>query len=360
MKICIVGAGAIGGYLAVRLARAGNEVTVIARGPHLAAIRANGLRLISEDGTECVARDIAATDQLAAAASHELVILGVKAHQVEPIAAGLAAQLGPDSVLVPMQNGIPWWYFQRHGGRYDGQRVATVDPDGVIAAAIDPRRILGCVVYPAAAVAAPGIIRHIEGNRFPLGELDGTETPRVRNVSNAFVAAGLKSPVLTDIRSEIWLKLWGNLSFNPISALTHSTLVDLCQFPLSRELAQNMMIEAQTIAHKLGIAFRVPLEKRIAGAEKVGKHKTSMLQDVEAGRDPEIDALVGAVIELGRLTGTPTPYISAVYALVKLLSKTINEEKVCVRATPPSLFDAIKQLVEDGVVPVPNLGRASA
>lgn len=348
MKICIVGAGAIGGYLAALFAQAGNEVTVVARGSHLAAIRANGLRLVMADGSECVARNIAATDCPGTAGKHDLVILGVKAHQVAPIAAEITQLLRDDSVLVPMQNGIPWWYFQRHGGEYEGCRVDTVDPDGAIAAAIDPQRIIGCVVYPAATLVAPGVIRHIEGNRFPVGELDGTETPRVIEVANAFIAAGLKSPVLTNIRAEIWLKLWGNLSFNPISALTHSTLVDLCQFPLSRELAQNMMLEAQAVANKLGIEFRVPIEKRIAGAEKVGKHKTSMLQDVEAGRDPEIDALVGAVIELGRLTRTPTPHISAVYALMKLLSKTIAQEQVCVRATPPSLFDAIGRVAENG------------
>jgi 2-dehydropantoate 2-reductase len=258
--------------------------------------------------------------------------------EVEAIASDLSALMHDETILVPMQNGIPWWYFQRHGGEHEGYTVKTVDPNGTVAAWIDARRIIGCVVYPAATIEAPGVIRHIEGNRFPLGELDGAETPRVAQIAATFVAAGLKAPVLTNIRAEIWLKVWGNLSFNPISALTHSTLVDLCQYPLSRELAQNMMLEAQTIANKLGIEFRVSLDKRIAGAEKVGKHKTSMLQDVEAGRDPEIDALVGAVIELGRLTDTPTPHISAVYACVKLLSRTMAEDKVCVRATSPAQF----------------------
>jgi 2-dehydropantoate 2-reductase len=225
----------------------------------------------------------------------------------------------------------------------------------------DPQRSIGCVVDPAATITAPGVIRHIEGYRFPLGEPDGSETPRVIKLSNAFVTAGLKSPVLANIRAEIWLKLWGNLSFNPIRALTHSTLVDLCQFPLSRELALNMMLEAQAVANRLGIEFRVSIEKRIAGAEKVGKHKTSMLQDVEAGRDPEIDALVGAVIELGRLTLTPTPHIGAVYALVKLLSKTITDEQVCVRATSPRLLDAVKGMMENGTAsPLPDLHRVSA
>jgi len=335
MKICIVGAGSIGGYLAVLLASSGNEVTVIARGPHLAAIRNRGLSLLGENGSEIVATGIKATSSLHDAGKHDLVILGVKAHQVEAIAPDLDALMHDETVVVPMQNGIPWWYFQRHGGEHEGYTVKTVDPVGAIAARIDPRRIVGCVVYPAATIEAPGVIRHIEGNRFPLGELDGAATPRVARIADTFVAAGLKAPVLTNIRSEIWLKVWGNLSFNPISALTHSTLVDLCQYPLSRELAQNMMLEAQAIANKLGIEFRVSLDKRIAGAEKVGKHKTSMLQDVEAGRDPEIDALVGSVIELGRLTDIPTPHIGAVYACVKLLSKTMSDDKVCVRASTP-------------------------
>ena len=216
--------------------------------------------------------------------------------------------------------------------------MRTVDPNARVMNAIDPRRIVGCVVYPAATIAAPGVIRHIEGNRYPLGELDGTTTPRIREIADLFTAAELKSPILENIRAEIWLKLWGNLSFNPISALTHSTLVDLCRYPLTRELATSMMHEAQTIAEKLGIAFRVTIDKRIAGAERVGKHKTSMLQDIEAGREPEIDALVGSVIELGRLTGTPTPHIDAVYALVKLLGHTIAAEKLCVRATATELL----------------------
>lgn len=348
MKICVVGAGSIGGYLAVLFSRAGHDVTVVARGAHLAAIRAEGLRLVTDDGPEQVAPNVVATEFTHGVGTQDLVVLAVKAHQVGAVAPQLGALFHEDTMLVPMQNGIPWWYFQRHGGPFEGCRVKSVDPDGVIASTIDPKRIIGCVVYPAAAIAAPGVIRHIEGCRFPVGELDGTESARVLRVSETFIGAGLKSPVLTNIRAEIWLKLWGNLSFNPISALTHATLVDLCRFPLSRELARNMMIEAQAVANRLGVEFRVPIEKRIAGAEKVGKHKTSMLQDVEAGRDPEIDALVGAVIELGQLTLTPTPHVSAVYALVKLLSKTMAEEKVCVRASPPSLFDALRHFINDG------------
>ena len=241
---------------------------------------------------------------------------------------------GPDTVVVTMQNGIPFWYFHKHGGPHEGQRVQSVDPTGLVSAKIPAERILGCVVYPASALIAPGVVKHIEGDRFPIGELDGTVTERAQKVSEAFIRAGFKSPILENIRAEIWLKLWGNLSFNPISSLSHSTLVDICQYPLSRELAGNMMIEAQRIANKLGIEFRVPLEKRIRGAEKVGKHKTSMLQDVEAGRAPEIDALVGSVVELGRITNTATPHINSVYALVKLLAKTMEEEHGKVKMEP--------------------------
>ena len=327
MKICVVGAGAIGGLMGAKLALAGEEVTLIARGAHLETIRRNGLKLIEEDGAEHVARNVKTTGKLSEAGKQDIVILALKAHQIELIAADLPALFGPGTIVVTTQNGIPWWYFQKHGGEFEGRRVETVDPNGILATNIEVERILGCVVYPAAEIVVPGVVRLIEGNRFPVGELDGSESERVKAISATFTKAGFKSPVLKDIRSEIWLKLWGNLSFNPMSALTHSTLVDICQFPLTRQLAADMMTEAQTIAHKLGVEFRVSLEKRIAGAEKVGKHKTSMLQDIEIGRAIEIDALVGAVIELGRLTQTPTPHIDAVYACVKLLAKTLAEEK---------------------------------
>lgn len=332
MKICVVGAGAIGGYLGVKLALAGEDVTLIARGAHLEAIRNNGLKLIMHDGSEHVAKNVKATSSMAEAGVQDLVILGMKAHQLPPVAADLRAMFGPHTLVVPTQNGIPFWYFQKHGGELDGRIVESVDPGGVCVSNIEKERIIGCVVYPASEIAAPGVIRHIEGDRFPVGELDGTETERVRRVSETFIKAGFKSPILANVRAEMWLKLWGNLTFNPISALSHSTLADICQYPLSRDLAANMMTEAQTVANKLGIEFRVPLEKRIAGAEKVGKHKTSMLQDLEVGRPLEVDALVGAVVELGRMTHTPTPYIDAVYALTKLLNKTAAEEQVCVRA----------------------------
>ncbi|MET0217329.1 MAG: 2-dehydropantoate 2-reductase [Burkholderiales bacterium] len=332
MKICVVGAGSIGGMLGAKLALSGEDVALIARGPHLDAIRKNGLKLVAHDGAESVAKNVKATSSMAEVGVQDVVILGMKAQQLPPVAADLRVMFGPDTVVVPTQNGVPFWYFQKHGGELDGRVVESVDPGGVCVKNIEPERIVGCVVYPAAEIAAPGVIRVFEGDRFPIGELDGSETERAKRISDAVVRAGYKSPILPNIRSEMWLKLWGNLTFNPISALSHSTLVDICQYPPSRDLAAKMMTEAQAIANKLGIEFRVPLDKRIAGAEKVGKHKTSMLQDVEVGRVLEIDALVGAVVELGRMTDTPTPHIDAVYALTKLLDKTMQEEKVFIRA----------------------------
>lgn len=332
MRVCIVGAGAIGGLLGVRLALSANDVTLIARGPHLDAISRKGLRLVMKDGSEHVARDLRATGDIREAGPQDVVILAVKAHQIAAIAAELQAMYTPDTTIVTTQNGIPWWYFQRHGGEFDNHRIEAVDPGGVIASNIDPDRIIGSIAYPAAEIAEPGVVRHIEGDRFPIGELDGAESDRVKAISKMLIDAGFKSPIMPDIRSELWLKAWGNLTFNPISALTHSTLVDICQYPPTRHLATMMMTEAQTIANKLGITFRVPLEKRIAGAEKVGKHKTSMLQDVEAGKAVEANALIGAVVELGELTSTPTPHISAIYACVKLLSKTMVEERISVKS----------------------------
>lgn len=326
MKIAIVGAGAIGGYVGVKLALAGEDVTFIVRGANLEAIRKNGMKLVMEDGTEHVATNVKATNNYDEAGPQDIIVLALKAHQVEAVANDLPKLYGPNTMVVTMQNGIPYWYFQKHGGEHEGAKVTSVDPTGIILEKIPAERVIGCVVYPASELIAPGVVKHIEGDRFPVGELDGSTSERVTAVSEAMTKAGFKAPVLDNIRSEIWLKLWGNLTFNPISALSHSTLVDICQYPLTRDLAANMMSEAQDVATKLGITFRVSLEKRIAGAEKVGKHKTSMLQDIEAGRAPEIDALVGSVIELARMTNTPTPHIDTVYALVKLLGKTMEEE----------------------------------
>lgn len=333
MKIAIVGAGGIGGFVGARLAIAGEDVTFMVRGANLQAIKEKGITLITQDGQTEVVREVKASNDYQAVGPQDVVILALKANQLEAVVDDVPHLFGPETVVIPMQNGIPYWYFHQHGGPFAGRKVETVDPTGIIAKKIPPERVLGCVVYPASELVAPGVVRHIEGERFPLGELDGSNSERVNRVAQCFTAAGLKAPVLDKIRAEIWLKLWGNLSFNPISALSHSTLVDICQFPLTRELAANMMLEAQAIANKLDIEFRVPLDKRIAGAEKVGKHKTSMLQDVEAGRATEIDALVGSVLELGRLTETPTPHISAVFALVKLLGKSLEEQHGQLRVT---------------------------
>jgi 2-dehydropantoate 2-reductase len=333
MKVCIVGAGAIGGLLAVQLTRAGTEVSVVARGAHLEAIRERGLSLVAEDGSEHVVR-LRASQSLAELGQHDMVVLGMKAHQVGAVAPDLAQLMGPETSVVTTQNGLPWWYFQKLDSPHRGRVIESVDPGGLIARHIDVERVIGCIAYPAAEIVSPGTIRHIEGNRFSLGELDGQKTPRLRQLSERLQAAGFKAPMSTDIRSEIWLKLWGNCSFNPISALTHATLADICEFPLTRELAANVMREAQAIGDRLGVRFLVSLEKRIAGAQAVGKHKTSMLQDVEAGRALELDALIASVIELGRLTETPTPYLDALYACTSLLAKTLRDQRGRLRITP--------------------------
>ncbi|MCH8620236.1 2-dehydropantoate 2-reductase [Undibacterium sp. TS12] len=325
MKIAVVGAGAIGGYLAVKLAQIGHEVSVVIRGANLQAVRENGMKLIMDDGSEHVAQ-LYATDRVADLPVQDIVILGMKAHQVAAVAADIPALLGPESIVVTAQNGVPWWYFHKHGGAYEGRRVEAVDPGGAISAHIDVARVIGCIVYPACEIVAPGVIQHIEGNRFSLGEIDGSDTPRIHMLADVLRQAGFKAPVSSDIRSELWVKLWGNLSFNPISALTHATLVDICEFSPTRELVARMMREGQTIGEKLGVNFKVTLDRRIAGAAAVGKHKTSMLQDIEAGRPIELEALVGTVIEMGRITDTPTPNIEAVYALAALLARTVQEQ----------------------------------
>jgi 2-dehydropantoate 2-reductase len=311
--------------LAVKLADAGAKVSVVIRGPHLQAVRAAGLKLIEADRE--VVHILPAAEHIAELGPQDALILGLKAHQLVPIIDEVAAAIGPETCVITTQNGIPWWYFQKSGGPYEGTRLQSVDPGGVLSNKIPVASLIGCIVYPACELQAPGVIRHIEGNRFPLGELDGAETPRLRALVELFRAAGFKSPVATDIRSEIWLKLWGNLCFNPISALTHATLQDICRFAPTRSLAAAMMTEAQVIGEKLGVRFKVSLEKRIAGAEAVGAHKTSMLQDIEHGRAMELEALLGSVIELGRLTQTPTPTIDVVYALAGLLAQSLQTQR---------------------------------
>lgn len=323
MRVCVVGAGAIGGLMAARLAAVGGAVSVVARGDHLDAIRRDGLRLREIDGTELVA-DVVASDDFASLGPHDVVILALKAHQIAAVADRLDHLYGPDTVVVPVQNGIGWWYFERHGGPHDGRRLQTLDPGGTLAEAVPAERIVGCIAYPAAEKAAPGVIRHVEGDRFPVGELDGTKSDRARAVASALSEAGFTSRVLSDIRSHLWVKAWGNLAFNPISALTGATLAGICRNEATRALAAAMMNEAAEIADRLGVRIRISVEQRIAGAEKVGEHKTSMLQDVEAGRPLEVDPLVGVFVELGELTGVATPTISAVHALTKLLNSRLQ------------------------------------
>lgn len=325
MKICIVGAGAIGGMLGVKLSLSGHDVTLILRGANLEAVQHNGLALIEDNGNTLLAKPIKATADIGQAGVQDLVILALKAHQVSAVAADLPLLMHSTTRVVTMQNGIPWWYFHKLPGNYTGMPVRAVDPDGSIAKHIPIDSVIGSVVYPASEVIRPGVIQLIEGNRFTLGEIDGTDTPSIRAISDAFKAAGFKAPVSTDIRSEIWLKVWGNLSFNPISALTHATLEDICLYAPTRALAASMMTEAQTIGEKLGVQFKVSLEKRIAGAQAVGQHKTSMLQDVEQGRALELQALVASVLELGHITHTPTPTIEAVYALASLLANNLQQ-----------------------------------
>jgi 2-dehydropantoate 2-reductase len=324
MKLAVVGAGSIGGYLGARLSLAGEDVTFVARGANLEAINRDGFRLVEEDGTEQVARDVNAA-AIGECGPQDFVLLAVKAHQVTAIAADLPRLFGPDTAVLTLQNGIPWWYFHKLGGPYDGRPVHAADPTGEIAANIANERIIGSVVYPASELIAPGVVKVIEGNRFSLGEPDGSKSERALRLSAALTRAGFKAPLSADLRSEIWLKLWGNAVFNPVSALSHATLAEICGFEPTRALAAAMMEEVRTVAEKLGVRFRVTIDKRIAGAEAVGAHKTSMLQDVEAGRPLELAAMVGSLVELARLTDTPTPHVDAVYAVASLLAKTLED-----------------------------------
>lgn len=321
MRICIFGAGAIGGYLGVKLAQAGADVSLVARGPHLAAMQEKGLTLIEEE-QEPVTVPVAASDDPAALGVQDYLFVTLKAHSVPPVVDKMQPLIGPNTTIVSGVNGVPWWYFHKQGGPHEGTRLTSVDPGDAQWNGFRPDRVLGCVVYPAAEVIEPGVIRHIEGNRFSLGEPDGTKSERAMALSKALVAAGLKAPVRPRIRDEIWVKLWGNLSFNPISALTHATLDELCTDPGTRAVARDMMLEAQEIAEKLGVRFPIDVDRRIDGGAAVGAHRTSMWQDLDQGRPMEIDALVTSVQELGRLTDTPTPIIDTVLALIQLRGKT--------------------------------------
>jgi 2-dehydropantoate 2-reductase len=315
MKICIYGAGAIGGYLGVLLHRAGVDVSLVARGAHLDAMRRNGVRLLM-DGDELSARPHCTADP-ADLGPQDVVVVALKAHSVPSVVRAMEPLLRDDTAILTAVNGIPYWYFYRHGGRWEDSIVESVDPGGQQWRKLRPERAIGCVVYPATEVVAPGVIKHIYGVKLPIGEPDGTASARVKRLSEALGAAGFDAPVLDRIRDEIWLKLWGNLCFNPISALTLATLDVICGDRDTRDVARNMMLEAKAIAESLDVRFRVDVERRINGAGKVGAHKTSMLQDLERSRAMEIDALVTSVQELGRRVGVPTPTIDVVLALVR-------------------------------------------
>jgi 2-dehydropantoate 2-reductase len=317
VRIVIVGAGAIGGYIGARLARAGADVVLFARGAHLDTMRTRGLRVISPDGDFEVKPEV--SGDLAAIGPSDVVILGVKAHSLTALAPQLGPLLGPETVTVSTQNGVPWWYFQRHGGELEGLRLERVDPGGRIAEAIATERVVGSLAYFSTEIVEPGVIQHIEGNRISLGELDGTRSDRCKRIAEVLIAAGLRCPVSTRIRHEVWVKLLGNAAFNPISALTGATLVELVRHAEASRLARDVMGEVETVASRLNIELPITIDQRMAGAEKVGEHKTSMLQDLEAGRPMEYEAIVGALVELGERLGVSMPSTRAVYACIKLL-----------------------------------------
>jgi 2-dehydropantoate 2-reductase len=319
MKFLIAGAGAIGAYMGACMARAGQDVTLFARGPHLRAMQEHGVRVKSVDGDFEAHPKIA--ENLERVGPVDVVFLGVKAHGLTQLAPQLKPVLGPDTAVVGTQNGIPWWFFQGWGGEHQGMHLERVDPGGTIAAAIEPRRVLGSIVYFATDIVEPGVVRHTEGNRISLGEPDGTRSDRSRQIAEALIAAGLRCPVTTRIRQEIWVKILGNVAFNPISALTGATLVKMARDPDVNALVRRIMEETVAVGAKLGLEVPITIDQRIAGAEKVGEHKTSMLQDLEAGRPIELEAVVGAVVELGERVNVPMPHTRAVYACTKLLAQ---------------------------------------
>jgi 2-dehydropantoate 2-reductase len=320
MRIGVVGAGAIGAYVGAALARGGADVHLIARGPHLEAMREHGVRVLSPRGDFDVR--VPATADPTDVGEVELVFLGLKAHSYAGAGPLLTPLLGPDTAVVAAQNGVPWWYFHELEGPYEGRRVESVDPGGIVTQLIPPRRAIGCVVYSSTVIDAPGVIRHYEGTRFSIGEPSGVVSERCRRFSEAMVAGGLKCPIEARLRDDIWIKLMGNVAFNPLSALTHATMAEMCRHPPTRRLVTEIMNEALAIACRLGSSPDVSVERRMAGAERVGDHKTSMLQDLEAGKQLEVDALVTAVVELADLTGTAAPSLRAVHAAIELLAQS--------------------------------------
>jgi 2-dehydropantoate 2-reductase len=319
VRIVIAGAGAIGGYIGARLAKSGADVVLFARGPHLRAMQERGLRVISPDGDFDVKPEVAG--DLNAIGRADVIFLGVKAHGLTTLAPQLKPLFGPDTAVVSTQNGIPWWYFQGYGGELEGLRLERVDPGGVIAASIEPRRVVGSLAYFATDIVEPGVIRHTEGNKISFGEPDGTKSERCRKIAEPLIAAGFRCPTTQRLRHEIWVKLLGNVAFNPISALTGGTLEELARDPDMSTVVRELMAETEAVAGKLNIELPISIDQRMAGAEKVGAHKTSMLQDLEAGRPLELEAIVGAVVELGKRLGVPMPATSTVYACAKMLDE---------------------------------------
>ncbi len=319
----MVGAGATGGFLGACLARAGHDVTLVARGAHLEAMRRRGLVVRTAEGEFIVRPDC--TDDLDAVRGADVAFLAVKAHAVAPLAPRLGKLLGPATALVTLQNGLPWWYFRRHGGPLEGTRLETVDPDGVIERHLDARHVVGAVVYAATSVVEPGVVEHLEGTRFTIGELDGSRSDRCQALSTALAEAGLRCPVRSDIRKEIWLKLIGNAVLNPLSALTRASLAAIGGDPGARAVALDAMAEAVRVAGAVGVELDLSVEQRMEGAARVGEHRTSMLQDVEAGRPLEVDALVGAVVETGHLVGLELPRLEMLYACVRLLDRSLRD-----------------------------------
>ncbi len=325
MKFLIAGAGAIGAYIGARMAQAGFDVTLFARGPHLRAMQEHGVLVKTAEG-DFVARPVIA-GSLEEVGPVDVVFLGVKAHGLPQLAPHLKPVLGPDTTVVSTQNGIPWWYFQGFGGEWDGLRLERVDPGGVISSAIEARRVVGSIVYFSTEITAPGVVQHIEGNRISLGEPDGSRSDRCRRIAEALIASGLRAPISARLRHEIWVKVMGNASFNPVSALTRATLVQMVRDPDVCAVIRNIMREVEAVSNKLGMELPISIDQRIAGAEKVGEHKTSMLQDLEAGRPMELEALVGAVVELGERVGLPMSYTKTVYACTKLLAKSSTSQQ---------------------------------
>ena len=325
MRFAVVGAGAIGAYLGARLSLSGHDVSLVARGPHLRAMQSRGVRVRSPEGD--FEAHPTATDDYDQVGEVDFVFLTVKAHSLPEVAPRLGPLLGPETTVVSAQNGIPWWYFQRLGGPWDGTRIERLDPDGAVSSAITAERVIGCIVYPSASIAEPGVIDHLEGDRFAIGEPDGSTSDRCRRLSDALKASGLRGPIRSRIRVDMWVKLLGNVAFNPISVLTRATLVDMIGHPETRALARSIMEEADAVASAIGVRVPISVERRIAGAAAVGAHKTSMLQDLESGRPMELEAIVGAVIELGEMVDVPVPNTRAVYAAAKLLGEVAASDK---------------------------------